>query len=300
MNRWLREIRLLPVVLLAAALLLILKATGLVLNGGYIFAPNDADSVTVTNIPANDPSDDPVVVGSIKQSDKDESADLPRVLVETAATAAAANKKSWAHEMFNFPDVTGSVGPSERKPPPATKVAAKAPTKGKEKGIPLDPRQDPADMRTISPAERAILERLQQRREQLEARARALDMRESLIQAAEKRLEGRVNELKSVEGRIHVAKTEKRAADAARFQDLVTMYENMKAKDAARIFDRLNMQVLVEVASQINPRRMADILAQMTPEIAERLTIEFASRANGQKPPVPMQLPKIQGRPNSS
>jgi flagellar motility protein MotE (MotC chaperone) len=72
----------------------------------------------------------------------------------------------------------------------------------------------------------------------------------------------------------------------------------MKAKDAARIFDRLNVKILVEVASQIKPRQMAEILAQMSPEAAERLTIEFASRATGQNPPPPAELPKIEGRPN--
>jgi flagellar motility protein MotE (MotC chaperone) len=72
------------------------------------------------------------------------------------------------------------------------------------------------------------------------------------------------------------------------------MYENMKAKDAARIFDRLDMRVLVEVANKINPRRMADILSQMSAEAAERLTIELASRAKD-KPAA--ELPKISGRP---
>ena len=60
------------------------------------------------------------------------------------------------------------------------------------------------------------------------------------------------------------------------------MYENMKAKDAAKIFDRLEIKILVEVATQINPRRMSDILAQMSPEAAERLTVELAARS-GQK-----------------
>ena len=57
------------------------------------------------------------------------------------------------------------------------------------------------------------------------------------------------------------------------------MYENMKAKDAARIFDRLDMKILVEVATQIKPRKMSEILAQMSPEAAERLTVELARRA---------------------
>ena len=43
---------------------------------------------------------------------------------------------------------------------------------------------------------------------------------------------------------------------------------------------------------------MSDILAQMSPEAAERLTVEFARRAGDQKNPQGAdQLPKIEGRP---
>jgi flagellar motility protein MotE (MotC chaperone) len=76
------------------------------------------------------------------------------------------------------------------------------------------------------------------------------------------------------------------------------MYENMRAKDAAKIFDRLEMPVLIAVVSQINPRRMADIMAQMKPENAERLTVELAGRATGMASAAPAaDLPKIEGRP---
>ncbi len=76
------------------------------------------------------------------------------------------------------------------------------------------------------------------------------------------------------------------------------MYENMKAKEAAKIFDRLDIKVLLEVATQINPRRMSDILAQMTPEAAERLTVELAARRGRRRTTVnPADLPKIEGRP---
>jgi flagellar motility protein MotE (MotC chaperone) len=71
----------------------------------------------------------------------------------------------------------------------------------------------------------------------------------------------------------------------------------MKAKEAARIFDRLDLRILIEVASQINPRRMSDILAQMTPEAAERLTVELATRSNQvEKAPATSDLPKIEGK----
>ena len=42
------------------------------------------------------------------------------------------------------------------------------------------------------------------------------------------------------------------------------MYEGMKPKDAAKVFDRLEMPVLFEIASQIAPRKMSDILGLMS------------------------------------
>ena len=117
-----------------------------------------------------------------------------------------------------------------------------------------------------------------------------------LLKAAEKRLEGRVAELKDLEARFNNSVQQRDDGENARFKNVVTMYENMKAKDAAKIFDRLEIKILVEVATQINPRRMSDILAQMTPETAERLTVELAARSSSKDKPA--ELPKIEGKPS--
>jgi flagellar motility protein MotE (MotC chaperone) len=74
------------------------------------------------------------------------------------------------------------------------------------------------------------------------------------------------------------------------------MYEGMKPKDAARVFDRLEMSVLFEIASQIAPRKMSDILGLMAPDAAERLTVELARRAGSDKSMSAADLPKIEGK----
>jgi flagellar motility protein MotE (MotC chaperone) len=110
-------------------------------------------------------------------------------------------------------------------------------------------------------------------------------------------MEGQLAELKEVEGRISVETQQKDDAQAARFKGLVTMYENMKPRDAAKIFDRLESGVLLQVASKINPRQMSEILAQMQPDMAERLTVELASQAQQVKQGGGTAgLPKIQGQ----
>lgn len=203
-------------------------------------------------------------------------------------------KPSWAQENFGFPgrtsessDITGSV-PAKKEP----EKPAVAPAEAAKPAPPAAPEPT-----AVSASERAILERLQARRQELEARAREVDIRESLLKAAEKRIDSRVEEMKGVEARIGTANGAKSEAEAARFKSIVTMYEGMKPKDAARVFDRLEMAVLFEIASQIAPRKMSDILGLMSPEAAERLTVELARRASGDRAAAVVELPKIDGKP---
>lgn len=218
-------------------------------------------------------------------------------------TDAPPHKMSWAEENLGFPtgrpaadmsDVTGSVSAKKEEKPakPEAKpetVASSEPPDGQV--IYPDPG------RPVTASERAVLERLQSRRQELEARAREIDIRENLIKSAEKRIENKTEELKAIEARIGAATEQKKEAEAARFKGIITMYEGMKPKDAARVFDRLELPVLFEIASQINPRKMADILGQMKPEAAERLTVELARRAGGDRIAASSDLPKIEGRP---
>jgi flagellar motility protein MotE (MotC chaperone) len=65
------------------------------------------------------------------------------------------------------------------------------------------------------------------------------------------------------------------------------MYETMKPKEAARVFDRLTHDVLVPVVLQMNPKKMAEVLAVMAPESAEKLTVALAGRARLAAAPTP-------------
>jgi flagellar motility protein MotE (MotC chaperone) len=299
MMRFVRDIRLLPVVLFAAVCLLTLKVIGIVHDGGYTLAdPPDAVSAT--------------------QGGPDGA--------EQNLVARNEQNHSWAGEIFNFPgggssaglpkppqevappmtrdgflDITGSVGKAKPAPKPAGGSDKKASAAG-----PLDPPHDPGGTvvdidtkRSSSAAERAILEHLQERRQQIEAHAREVDIRDGLVKAAEKRLEVRLAELKNLEAQVKTSMQDRKDADAKRFRALVAIYENMKPQDAAKIFDRLDLDVLVQVTSQIKPRQMSEILGQMAPAAAERLTVELAKRATpgDNKTPIAAELPKIQGQP---
>ncbi|WP_420414479.1 MotE family protein [Roseibium sp.] len=152
-----------------------------------------------------------------------------------------------------------------------------------------------------SAAERAVLESLGKRRQNLQKQEGQLDLREKLLQATEERIEQRVEELKQLEARINSAVEQKKKQEENEIAGLVTMYENMKPKDAARIFDRLSLPILMKVVRQMKPRKMSAILAKMSPDAAERLTVAIASQSSERPEPVQEQaqapasavLPKI-------
>ncbi|HKA81997.1 MAG TPA: flagellar protein FlbB [Xanthobacteraceae bacterium] len=289
MIQYLREVRLVPVVLFATISLFALKTIGLVLDGHYTL--DDTADLTGTI---------PGAANGMSNSGR--------------PGGKPPGTQSWAQQMFNFPDTTGAAGDPKPEPKPPAKNDRGRPEELKEvkeppKDPPKEPPKDPKDpkgtagwkpvpldgTRPQSAAELAILERLQDRRAELDARAKDLDMRENLLKAAEKRVEARINELKDLEARINTTLQQRDDGDAARFKNVVTMYENMKAKEAAKIFDRLDLKILVEVAKEINPRRMSDILAQMQPDSAQQLTVELAARSKDKDKPA--ELPKIEGKP---
>ena len=141
-----------------------------------------------------------------------------------------------------------------------------------------EPSSEPGSV-PASSSERALLERLGERRDEWQQRGKDLELRERLLENAERKLEARINDLKSAEDKVENAK--RSDPESGGLKNLVVMYEAMKPKEAARVFDRLSHDVLVPVVLQMNPRKMAEVLAVMTPEAAERLTVALAVRAKG-------------------
>jgi flagellar motility protein MotE (MotC chaperone) len=343
-----RDLRLLPIAMVASACLLVLLAADLLL--GQLSTSTDGDSprlkdTTVIHATASS------MRAAVDRRKDDKRADDKRVGDKRVDDRhgddkrpdgqRSDDKRSWAQQMFNYPDskptpreqgnlsllpalaplprdksnseITGAIpapnaetqkgeGAKEAAQPqqaqterPNAETSAKGPQdpppSPNGKVIAMDANSGP------SAAERAILEHLQQRRQELEKRARELDIREGLIADAEKRVESKLLQIKENQQQLVVATQKKDEAETARFKGLVTMYENMKPRDAAKIFDRLDVNVLLQVASQMSPRAMSEILALMSPDRAQQLTVELANRAQATPRNPAANLPKIEGRP---
>jgi len=142
-----------------------------------------------------------------------------------------------------------------------------------------------------------ILQKLSERRKKLEEMEQSMQMREDLLKASEDRIGKRVDELKTLEERIGGNVKAKEEIKTKELADLVKMYESMKAKDAARVFDKLDIGLLADLGRQMNPKKLGDIVAKMSSDQAEKLTVELANRRNREAvQPTERELPKIQGR----
>ena len=124
-------------------------------------------------------------------------------------------------------------------------------------------------------AEVDLLQKLAERREEIEAQARELDVRENLLKAAEARIDKKVQSLKALQRTIEDSMVQYDDQQEEKLQNLIKIYENMKPKDAGRIFEELEMDVLLEVAEKMNKRRLAPILAKMDPKKARDVTEEL-------------------------
>ncbi len=150
----------------------------------------------------------------------------------------------------------------------------------------------PADP-PISNSERKLLTELRQRRKELDEREAALAVREATLNAVDRRLTSRVEQLTALQHKLEALEQERKAHDEANWNSLVKTYETMKPRDAATIFNDLDLPVLLPVIDRMKEAKMAPILAAMQPERARLVTSELAkmrlraNRVDDNMPPPP-------------
>ena len=123
-----------------------------------------------------------------------------------------------------------------------------------------------------------LLQNLAARREVINDREAELDQRESILAAAEARIDRKINEIKSLKAHIEDLIREKEKEEEEKILKLVKVYESMKPKQAAVIWNELDMPILLEVATRMREVKAADVMARMSPERARELTGELARR----------------------
>lgn len=136
-----------------------------------------------------------------------------------------------------------------------------------------------AEMAGLSQDEVQVLQALGARRVALDQRATSLETEDALMNAAQQRLDERLAELRRLEGTVQALLGQLDEAQEQRLTSLVDVYQRMRAKDAATVFDGLDDDVLVQVASRMRQANLAEVMGRMSPERARALTTMLAERS---------------------
>lgn len=185
-----------------------------------------------------------------------------------------------------------SVMPAEAQTPagqnPPTAPAAGAPVDPLANPLPAPVRDKQAiaarmlsdDPTLLTQSEIDLLQKLAARREALDKRAQEIQMRAGLLKAAEKRIDKKVTDFKILKSTIEGLIKKYDEQQTTKLQSLVKIYENMKPKDAARIFEKLDMDTLLLVAERMKERKLAPVMAKMNPDKAREVTVQLARLRN--------------------
>ncbi|SEH31979.1 MotE family protein [Magnetospirillum fulvum] len=123
-----------------------------------------------------------------------------------------------------------------------------------------------------------VLEKLRERRAVIDSRERDVERREEMLRAAESQIDRKVAEMKTLQSTIEGLLRQYNDQEDNKMRSLVKIYENMKPKEAAKIFEQLDMSILLEVVERMKEQKVAPIMAEMDPMKAKGVTSELAQR----------------------
>jgi flagellar motility protein MotE (MotC chaperone) len=129
-----------------------------------------------------------------------------------------------------------------------------------------------ADQAGLSAQEVEVLQSLGARRTSLDQRATEMSTDAELLAASEKRVNERLAELQRVQGVVEGLLGKLNDEQEARVAGMVTVYSKMKPKDAAKVFEGLDDETLLQIASRMKQTNLSEIMGAMQPASAGRLT----------------------------
>lgn len=139
-------------------------------------------------------------------------------------------------------------------------------------GSPQTTDGTPQPNSTFSQSEIMILQELAERREALDLRSREIDKKAVQLRVAEQEIDKRLTQLRNYEQKLRKLIKEYNDKEKAKIDALVKVYSTMKPKDAARIFNTLDIEVTVSLLKEMKPSTSSAILSQMRAEKAKEIT----------------------------
>ncbi|WP_419898096.1 MotE family protein [Roseomonas sp. USHLN139] len=193
---------------------------------------------------------------------------------EVAAPAAAPQPMRVAARAANAQEVPAAADrrlAAAPARPAAPQPVAPAVTPGAPGGGSAETAPPPA-----AGSEDALAQALRARREQLDERDRMLAMREAVLAAAERRLQGRIDSLSGLQSRLEENERQMKNRDEAHWASLAKLYETMRPREAAMVFNELDLPLLAQIVNRMREQKAAPVFGAMEPERVRALTAELA------------------------
>jgi len=146
-----------------------------------------------------------------------------------------------------------------------------------------DTEEEAAPKHEYSQVEVDLLQSLAKRRQELDDWAKQVQLKQNMLVATEQRINNKIDSLEKVKKQVEDLLAQYNQQEDTKIRSLVKIYENMKPKDAARIFEELDMPVLLLVVDRMSERKVAPVLAAMNPTKAKDVTVQLAEQRKLQK-----------------
>jgi flagellar motility protein MotE (MotC chaperone) len=125
------------------------------------------------------------------------------------------------------------------------------------------------------------LSKLQERKKELDAREEELNRMEAEMAKQKEELKEKIADLERMRNSISVILEEKVKADDQKVETLVQFYSNMKPPQAAKVFESIDEDLVVQILSRMKKKSAAEILNLMKPEKAQMFTEKYAGYKRG-------------------
>jgi len=128
---------------------------------------------------------------------------------------------------------------------------------------------------TFTQSEILILQELAERRETLDKKSQEIDKRATQLKIAEEEIDKKLEQLKIYEQKLEKLIQKYNQKEHENIASLIKLYTSMKPKDAARLFNSLDMDITVALLRGMKPSTASAILSQMDSGKARIVTSEL-------------------------
>ncbi len=118
--------------------------------------------------------------------------------------------------------------------------------------------------------------KLAERKKELDAREEELNKKAAEISKQKEEIEGKLVQLEEYRKQISEILKDRIAADSSKVDTLVQVYSNMKPIQAAKVFETMDEDLVIEILSRMKKKSAADILNLIKTEKAQVFAEKYA------------------------